>query len=611
MINRACVLAVSLSLLLAPDAARAQTQTSELNLGRVTAIDRSLNASPTAEKLFIVPQSYTFEVYYKIQDTKRSEPFNTRATAELLVQDVFGRLGRPEDWTVVWRDSRERTDWNPTHTYKLEGSFSGSGTLSTSQLLQRFLIRLKAESGRSSDPESHGFTIVRQPSRGNLLFLHALIENEAAEAGYGLFLDHVREYADGRSSQELLAAAADRLMYNARMFIEYYDIYTDPQGNWADVVVEAMEAIPGFYAVSEVWMLAEYTTMAIELIGDVNSGVSSAINMAAYESGMEAAYNYMRSGHCNADPLQATADARAALKAYGYDRTLDAAATVAQLESAVAELEAYRACVAGAGSAFVDDVTSMRDFNATLSQRDEVRRLGEQLFDHHQRYVAMHQLSLAAAALALRPRPAAAAVCGDGRCSGGETCASCPPDCCRPGDLCFALPAGGQPTRSFTIDYRDDRALKRLHIDRDDFLRRLSPAVRDVEFVWTLKLVGRAYGSADRGRPGIRVSVNGEPVCEFLPHEHFPPDRFAEQPVCSMPIVRIRNLRLQVSGPFREGWNTVLLTTESHWEYNGLRIGLDPVHDCDRSAWDNDWNRSVDPARLEGELMVFQVIELR
>ncbi|MGD2153919.1 MAG: hypothetical protein PVG79_11685 [Gemmatimonadales bacterium] len=611
MIGRPCALVVSLSLLLAPDAARGQTQTSELNLGRVTAIDRSLNASPTAENLFIVPQSYNFEVDYKIQDTKRSEPFNTRATAELLVQDVFGRLGRPEDWTVVWRDSKERTDWNPVHTYKLEGSFSGSGTLSASELMQRFVIRLKAESGRSSDTESQGFTVVRQPSRGNLLFLHALIENEAAKAGYGLFLAHVEEYADGGSSEELLAAAAERLMYNARMFIEYYDIYTDPGGNWADIIVEALELVPGFHAVSEVWMLAEYTTMAMDLINDVNSGVSSAINMAAYESGMEAANDYMRSGYCNADPLQATADARAALRAYGYGRTLDAAGTAARLEGAVAGLEAYRACVAGADSVFVEDVTSMRDFNATLSQRDKVRQLGEQLFDHHQRYVTMHQLSLAAVALALRPRPVAAAVCGDGRCSGGENCASCPPDCCRPGDRCFAVPAGGQPTRSFTIDYRDDRALKRLHIDRDDFLRRLSPTARDVEFIWTLELVGRAYGSADRGQPGIRVSVNGEPVCEFLPHEHFPPDRFAEEPVCSMPIVRIRNLRLQVVGPFREGWNTILLTTDSHWEYNGLRIGLDPAHDCDRSAWDNDWNRSIDPARLEGELMIFQEIEAR
>jgi hypothetical protein len=611
MRSGSCVLALSLSILLAPEAARFQTQASQLNLGRVTAIDRSLNANPTAENLFIVPQSYTFKVAYKIQDTKRSEPFNTRATAELRLQDVFGRLGRPEDWTVVWRDSKERTDWNPTHTYKLEGSFDGSGTLSTSELLQRFVIRLKAESGRSSDTQSQGFTLVRQPGRGNLLFLTALIENEAARAGYGLFLDHVREYADGTSSQELLAAAANRLMHNAQLFIEYYDIYTDPSGNWADIVVEALELIPGFHAVAETWMLVEYTTMAMDLINDVDSGVSSAINMAAYESGMEAAYNYMRSGYCNADPLQATADARVALKAYGYDRTLDAATTATRLDSAVAGLEAYRTCVVGADSVFVEDVTSMRDFNATLSQRDEVRQLGHQLFEHHERYVAMHQLSLAAVALALRPRPVAAAVCGDGRCSGGETCASCPPDCCRPGDLCFTLPAGGQPRRSFTIDYNDDHAVKRVHIDRDDFLRGLPQAVRDIEFVWTLKLVGRAYASANSGQPGIRVAVNGVPVCEFLPHERFPADRFVEQAVCKIPIVRIRNLRLQVTGPFREGWNTVLLTTDSHWDYNGLRIGLDPEHDCDRSAWDNNRHRDISPAQVVGELMVFHEIEVR
>jgi hypothetical protein len=611
MRNGSCALALSLSILLAPDTARCQTQTSQLNLGRVTAIDRSINANPTTENLFIVPQSYTFKVAYKIQDTKRSEPFNTRATAELRLQDVFGRLGGPEDWTVVWHDSKERTDWNPTRTYKLEGSFEGSGTLSTSELLQRFAIRLKAESGRSSDTQSQGFTLVRQPSRGDLLFLHALIENEAAKAGYGLFLDHVREYADGSSSQELLAAAANRLMHNARLFIEYYDIYSDPSANWADVIVEALELVPGFHAVSEVWMLAEYTTMAMDLINDVDAGVSSAINMAAYESGMEAAYNYMRSGYCNVDPLQVTADARAAVKAYGYDRTLDAASTATRLESVVSGLEAYRECVAGADSVFVRDVESMADFNATLSQRDKVRQLGHQLFEHHERYVAMHQLSLAAVALALRPQPVAAAQCGDGRCSGGETCASCPPDCCRPGDLCFALPAGGQPTRSFTIDYDDDHALKRVHIDRDDFLRQLSPAVRDIEFVWTLKMVGRAYASANSGQPGIRVAVNGAPVCEFLPHERFPADRFAEAPVCSMPIVRIRNMQLQVAGPFREGWNTILLTTDSHWDYNGLRIGLDAAHDCDRSAWDNNRHRDISPAQVEGELMIFQQIEVR
>jgi hypothetical protein len=611
MRSRPCVLALSLSLLLAPDAARGQTQTAELNLGRVTAIDRSVNASPTAENLFIVPQSYTFEVDYKLQDTKRSEPFNTRATAELLVQDVFGLFGRADDWTYVWRDSKERTDWNPVHTYKLEGSFEGAGRLSTSRLMERCAIRLKAESGKGSDTESGAFTLVRQPIRGDLLFLHALIENEAAKAGYGLFLEHVQEYADGTSSQELLTAAANRLMHNARIFIEYYDIYTDPRGNWADIIIEALELIPGFHAVAETWMLVEYTTMALDLINDVNSGVSSAINMSAYESGMEAAYNYMRSGYCNADPLQATADARAALKAYGYDRTLDAAATAARLDSAVAQLEGYRACVAGAGSAFVEDVTSMRDFNATLSQRDKVRQLGEQLFEHHERYIAMHQLSLAAVAIALRPRPVVAAECGDGRCTGGETCASCPRDCCRPGDRCFALPAGGQPTRSFTIDYRDDRAVKRLHIDRNDLLRQLSPTDLNVEFVWTLKLVGMAYAAADRGQPGIRVAVNGVPICDFLPHERFPVDRFAEETVCSMPIVRIRNLQLQVAGPFREGWNTVLLTTESHWDYNGLRIGLDPARDCDRSAWDNHWHTSIDPARLEGELMIFHEIEAR
>lgn len=606
-----CVLALSLSMLLTPDTARGQTQTSELNLGRVVAIDRSVTATPTAENLFIVPQSYTFKVAYKLQDTKRSEPFNTRARAELLVQDVFGRSGRAEDWTYVWRDSKERTDWNPVHTYKLEGSFEGSGTLSTSELMQRFTIALKAESGKASDTESQGFTLVRQPSRGDLLFLHALIENEAAKAGYGLFLDHVREYADGTSSQELLTAAANRLMNNARLFIEYYDIYTDPRGNWADIVIEALELIPGFYAVSEVWMLTEYTTMAMDLINDVSSGVSSAINMAAYESGMEAAYNYMRSGYCNADPLQATADARAALKAYGYDRTLDAAATAARLDSAVAWLERYRACVVGADSAFVADVNRMQDFNATLSQRDKVRQIGEQLFGHHERYVAMHQLSLAAVAIALRPRPVAAAECGDGRCTPGETCNSCPRDCCRPGQLCFRLPAGGQPTHSFAIDYGDDRALKRLHIDRNDFLRHLSPADLDVEFVWTLKLVGMAYAAADRGQPGIQVAVNGVPICEFFPHERFPVDRFAEESVCSMPIVRIRNLRVRVAEPFTEGWNTVVLTTGGHWDYNGLRIGLDPAHDCDRSAWDNNWHTSIDPARLEGELMIFQEIEAR
>ncbi|UCC84639.1 MAG: hypothetical protein JSW46_06865 [Gemmatimonadota bacterium] len=608
MRSQPCVLALSL-LLLAPNAARGQTQTSELNLGRVVAIDRSISASPTAENLFIVPQSYTFKVGYKLQDTKRSEPFNTRATAELLIQDVFGRLGRAEDWSVVWRDSKERTDWNPYHTYKLEGSFSGAGTLSLSTLLQRFVVRLKAESGRSSDTESQGFTLVRQPSRGDLLFLHALIENEAAKAGYGLFLEHVREYADGTSSQELLAAAANRLMHNARMFIEYYDIYSDPGGNWADIVVVALELIPGFHAVSEVWMLAEYTTMAMDLINDVNSGVSSAINMAAYESGMEAAYNYMRSGYCTVDPLEVTADARAALRAYGYNRTLDAAATATRLESAVAGLEAYRECVAGADSVFVQDVESMADFNATLSQRDEVVRLGHQLFDHHERYVAMHQLSLAAVAVAVRPRPVEPAVCGDGRCTVGESCTSCPPDCCRPGDLCFALPAGGQPSRSFTVDYNDDHALKRVHIDLDDLRGWLSPAVRDIEFAWTLKLVGRAYASADRGRPGIRVAVNGVEVCEFHPHERFPADRFVEEAVCSMPIIRIRNLQLQVAGPFREGWNTILLTTDSHWDYNGLRIGLDPARDCDRSAWDNNRRRNIDPARVTGELMIFQEIK--
>ena len=47
MRHQPCLLAVSLSLLLAPAAARGQTQTADLNLGRVTAIDRSVTASPT------------------------------------------------------------------------------------------------------------------------------------------------------------------------------------------------------------------------------------------------------------------------------------------------------------------------------------------------------------------------------------------------------------------------------------------------------------------------------------------------------------------------------------------------------------------------------------
>ncbi len=603
-----CVLGILLAAVSAPQETPGQTETAELSLGRVTAINRSVTASPTDENLFIVPQNFTFEVDYKLQDSKRTEPFNTRASVELLAQYSFGRLGTPEDWYVDWRDSKEKVDWNPVRTYKLEGSFQGTGRLSTSDLVRRYLVRLKAESGKGRDSVSHGFTLVRGSSRGDLLFLHALIENEAAKVGYELFLDHVREYADGTSSKELLEAAANRLMYNARMFIEYYDIYTDPRGNWSDVVVEALELVPGFHAVAEVWMLVEYTQMAMELINDVNLGVASAINMAAYESGMEAAYNYMRSGYCSGDPLQATADARAALKAYGYSRSPDVAATTARLDSAVAELELYRACVAGAGAAFVDDVNKMKDFNATLSQRDQVARIGEGLFGHHQRFVAMHQLALAAVAVALRPRPLAAAECGDGRCTRGENCASCPGDCCRPADPCFAVPPGG-PAQSVAIDYRDDRALKRFYIDKDDFRGYLSsPPARDMEFVWTLKLVGKAFATVDRGKAGIGVQVNGNPVCEFHPHERLPTDRFAEAEVCSRPIGRVRNLRFELVGPFRQGWNTVLLTTDSHWEYNGLRIGLDTGRDCDRSAWDNNWQTRLDPARLTGELMMVQEI---
>jgi hypothetical protein len=580
--------------------ARGQSQAPELYLGRIRVINRSVESSPTSENLFIVPYNYTFKINYKLEDNSRAEPFNTRASGELKAQYIFGRLGTAEDWYFDWRPSNKKENWNPTATYKVESSFTSSGTLPTDELVRRFAITLKAESGRSSRTRSQGFTLVRQPSRGDRLLVQAVIENEAAKAAYGLFFDNLRKFADGSAAQEQLQEAMTRLWHNAKLFIEHYDLYADPQGSWADVIVFVLSR--RFPGIGELWMLIEYKNYAENLINDVNSSVSSAINMSTLAKGMQVAHDYVNSASCNADPLAATALARTALKAYGYDRSLGAAATTAQLDSAVSALDSYKACLAEARSRFSSEVDQWRDFSEALSDHEKVRQFGENLFNHHERYVTMHQVALAAVAAFLSP------VCGDGRCFAGETCMSCSRDCCRPYDRCFA---SGEPTRSVTIDFRDDRVETQLYLRDDDFRELVKRPRPRIQFLWHLELVGRAFGTADTGQGGIVVSVNGSPICEFVPHQRFPEDGFATARACSVQVAELRYTSFEVTGPFKMGWNTVALSTNSHWTINGLRIGLDPEHDCDRSAWDNEWNTQLNPADDTGELMISHEISAR
>jgi hypothetical protein len=587
-------------LLLLPCEAAAQGEAPDLNLGRIRVINRSVDAYTTEQNLFVVPYNFSFKVAYKLQDNSRYEPFNTRATAELKAQYTFGRLGTAEDWYVIWRKSDKKENMNPTATYKKESSFNSSETLPVDELMRRYVIWLHGESGKSGDTDSHAFTLIRRPSRGDALFLHTVIENEVAKANYQLLADNLREFADASAAQQQLQEGMARLWHNAKLFIEHYDLYADPQGAWADAIAWALSK--RFPLIAELWMLIEYKTFAENLINDVNSSVSTAINMSTLAKGMKVAHDYLLSAACN-DPLAATAIARSALKAYGYDRSLEAAATVSQLDDAIEVLDGYKACVQEARSRFANEVGKWRDISPTLSDHQKVQRFGENLFEHHERYITLHQVTLASLGGVLSP------ICGDGKCFAGETCLSCERDCCRPYDACFA--PSDQPTNSVAIDYRDDRIETRLYLRDDDFRDLVSRPVPRLEFVWNLELVGRAFATADPDQGGITVALNGTPVCEFLPHQRFPADRFARANACTVTSAQLRYTNFSVNAPFRMGWNEITLTTNSHWTANGLRVGLDVAHDCDRSAWDNNWGTRLNPADDTGEAMISQRITVK
>ncbi len=161
------------------------------------------------------------------------------------------------------------------------------------------------------------------------------------------------------------------------------------------------------------------------------------------------------------------------------------------------------------------------------------------------------------------------------------------------------------------IDYRDDRIETRLYLRDNDFRDLVSRPVPRLEFVWNLELVGRAFATADPDQCGVTVTVNGTPVCEFVPHQRFPVDRFALANACSVPVARLQYTNFSVNAPFRMGWNEVTLSSTSHWTVNGLRVGLDVAHDCDRSAWDNSWQTGLNPAEDTGEAMIFHGITVR
>ncbi len=283
-VNARLPILISCFVLLPLDAA-GQSDVPELNLGRIRVINRSIDAYATEQNLFIVPNNYSFKVAYKLQDNSRYEPFNTRATAELNAQYIFGRFGTAEDWYRIWRQSDKKENMNPTATYLKESSFTGSETLSADELMRRCVIWLHGESGKSGDTDSRAFTLIREPSRGDRLFIHTAIENEVAKANYQLFRDNLREFADASGAQQQLQDAMTRLWHNAKLFIEHYDLYADTQGAWADVIAWALsKRFPG---IGELWMLIEYKTYAENLINDVNSSVSTAINMSTLAKGMK------------------------------------------------------------------------------------------------------------------------------------------------------------------------------------------------------------------------------------------------------------------------------------------------------------------------------------
>jgi len=365
----------------------------DLNLGRIKVINRSIESVPTSENLFVIPTTQNFKVSYKLQDTKSSEPFNTRATAELKIQYTFGKAGEAEDWYVDWSKSKEETSWNPLDTYKIEDTFKGTITLSRSELLQRCAVVLKGESGRSSDTQSQGFTLVLEPNLGGDLLIHALIVNESAKTGYQIFNDLLQEYADGHAAQKILLETMEKLEHNAKLFIEHYDIYSDPQGNWADIVMLAIEAIAAYLnipLIGTAWMLVEYTTIAIDLINSVTQGVIEANNASLFGQGMKQARDYLVS--CASDPVAAAVSAKSTIRTFGYDQSMTDGEAARHIENSIQQLIAYKTDLAEARKRFVAKVESWIDF--ALSRRQQVLDTGNGLFDQIENDLVMHAISL-------------------------------------------------------------------------------------------------------------------------------------------------------------------------------------------------------------------------
>lgn len=576
---------------LAPFAAQAQnaTVTDKPTLGRITLINRTYNCSPYATRstLYLIPNNiFSFSVGYKIEDNSRGAIYNNRATAEVY----RWRFGEPKP-TKIWSAKVQKNYKTPWKTYKVTApsweSSDGIGLIP-----QKYFLMMDGQRGRfeNNPPCNTGyFAVAQNPKAGGELLAVTLVANESAREMYQEFSNRMTNLTAGEGAN-WKNEGFSRVWRAAYGFVETWSTYFDVSAKklWLHLALDEIEASygdkinesilsPVMKALRDKDAVGELEAVAERVIEEAMAYLNDSKFRGDLKLVMPSGKKYLENRNVCIDPRTKAESLRAALQDYGY-KGLHGSTFVAKLNSAIAALEGYVSCLKEAHDVFDKHVDKLPN---VMSEKCDLKDFGEKLFSFQQANVLLHLAELESLRLQLCDRNKYAS-CST---SQGQTAGTTEPDA------------------NVHIDYTDDLLVKHFYIDGSQLL---TCAAQSGEFLWDLRAHAKAFRSHHPGKEGIEVLVNDQKICEFWPQKQgFSTAQYSTKVGCAgTGNVKREGNRYVLSGPFRNGKNTVKLRTRSHWDYNGILVGIDRSRDRDESAWDNKRNANPQPVHSQGELMI-------